>query len=318
MPGQSVGEDSPATSNGVFNNNSTYTGCVFDTKGNLFATDIGTAQGSFPPPDDGRLVEWFAPSYDHSCIVEGPTSGGVGVHHVDGHGGLSQPGMLALADNGDVLMPVAGSDQVVRVDHTSFPRNAAACPQGVYPPRDLRTSVFYQGSSTSLPFPAGIARDPTCGCFAISSFFGDPSIIWVNAQGQPETGRTPVPGETIAQLGQDPTGYNPFGLAFAPDGTLYFVDIHITCKNNMLGDGCGPADYAGRVMKVTFTGGRPSTPVVVHAGFDFPTSVTVCVPDRQVCPYPTGKIVPPASGPSENNAPDKGPASDKPATAGFG
>lgn len=318
MPGQSVGEDSPASSNGVFNNNSTYTGCVFDKKGNLFATDIGTAQGSFPPPDDGRLVEWFAPSYDNSCIVEGPTSGGVGNHHVDGHGGLSQPGMLALADNGDLLMPVAGSDQVVRIDHSSFPSDASACPHGVYPRRELRTSVFFQGSSTTLPFPAGIARDPTCGCFAISSFFGDPAIMWVTAQGQPEPGRTPVPGETLAQLGQEPNGYNPFGLAFAPDGTLYFVDIHITCKNNMIGNGCGPADYGGRVMKVTFTGGQPSTPTVVHAGFDFPTSVTVCVPARQVCPYPTGKIVPPASGPSENDAPDRGPASDKPATAGFG
>jgi len=302
----------------VFNNDSTYTGCAFDTRGNLFATDIGTAQGSFPPPDDGRLVEWFAPKYRSYCIVEGPTSGGVGPHHVDGHGGLSQPGMLTLADNGDLLMPVAGPDQVVRIDHTSFPADAAACPGGVYPPADLHTSVFFQGSSTLLPFAAGIARDPTCDCFAISSFFGNPSIVWVTAQGQPEPGRTPVPGETIAQIGQDPTGYNPFGMAFAPDGTLYFVDIHIACKNNMIGDGCGPADYGGRVMEVRFTGGRPSAPTVVHGGFDFPTSVTVCVPVRQVCPYPPGRIVAPASGPSENDAPDKGPASDKPATAGFG
>ncbi len=127
-----------------------------------------------------------------------------------------------------------------------------------------------------------------------------------------------MPGETLAQLGQNPDGYNPFGLAFAPDGTLYFVDIHITCKDNQIGNGCGPADYGGRVMKVTFSGGRPSTPTVIHAGFDFPTSVTVCVPAHQVCPYPTGKIVAPASGPSENDAPARGPASDKPATAGFG
>jgi hypothetical protein len=318
MPGQSIGEDSPASSNGVFNNNSTYTGCVFDKKGDLFATDIGTAQGAFPVPPDGRLVEWFAPSYKSYCIVDGPTAGGVGPHHVDGTGGLSQPGMLALADNGDILMPEAGIDQVVRVDHTSFPADAAACPGGVYPQGELRTSVFFQGSSSLLPFPAGIARDPTCGCYAISSFFGDPAIIWVTADGRPEPGRVPVPGETLAQLGQDPSGYNPFGLAFAPDGTLYFVDIHITCKDNMVGDGCGPASYGGRVMKVTFTAGQPATPTVVHAGFDFPTSVTVCVPAKQVCPYPTGKIVPPASGPSENDAPDRGPASDKPATAGFG
>jgi hypothetical protein len=78
------------------------------------------------------------------------------------------------------------------------------------------------------------------------------------------------------------------------------------------------ATVPGRVMKVTFTGHRPGVPTVVNSGFDFPTSVTVCVPATQVCPYPTGKIVPPASGPSENPSPVKGPVTDNGATAGFG
>jgi hypothetical protein len=46
--------------------------------------------------------------------------------------------------------------------------------------------------------------------------------------------------------------------------------------------------------------------------------VTVCVPSEQTCPYPTGRLVPPLSGPSENSSPDAGPKSDAPATAGFG
>ncbi len=71
-------------------------------------------------------------------------------------------------------------------------------------------------------------------------------------------------------------------------------------------------------MKVTFTNGQPSAPVAIATGFDFPTSVTVCVPAKQVCPYPTGKIVKPLSGPSENPAPAVGPPSDAPAKAGFG
>jgi hypothetical protein len=37
-----------------------------------------------------------------------------------------------------------------------------------------------------------------------------------------------------------------------------------------------------------------------------------------LCPYPTGKIVSPASGPSENDVPPVGPATQRPATAGFG
>jgi hypothetical protein len=318
LPGQTIGGDSPPDAKGVFNGQSTYTGCVVTEGGNLLASDIGTAQGAFPVPDDGRLVEWFAPSYNTYCIVDGPTAGGVGPHHVDGTGGLAQPGMLALTDNGDVLLPEAGPDTVIRVDHSSLPASSANCPGGVYPDGQLRTSVFFKGSSSMLPFVAGVARDPTCDCYAISSFFGDPAIAWFNNAGQPEPGRSPVPGAPLSQLGLNPNGYNPFGLAVAPDGTLYFVDIHIKCQNNILGNNCGPADYGGRIMKVTFTNNRPSTPTVLNSGFDFPTSVTVCVPAKQVCPYPTGKIVAPASGPSENPSPATGPPSNKPATAGFG
>ncbi len=61
--GQSIGSDSPPSANGVFNNNQTYTGCAIDSHQNIFANDIATAQGSYPPPSSGRLVEWFAPNY---------------------------------------------------------------------------------------------------------------------------------------------------------------------------------------------------------------------------------------------------------------
>ncbi len=86
MPGQSIGSDSPPSANGVFNNNQTYTGCAIDAAGNVFGNDIATAQGQYPPPSSGRLVEWFAPSYTTYCIVYGPTTGGFGPHHTDvGH-----------------------------------------------------------------------------------------------------------------------------------------------------------------------------------------------------------------------------------------
>ena len=188
LPGQAIGDDSPPDATGVFNGNSTYTGCAFTQDRNLLATDIGTAQGSFPVPDNGRLVEWFAPSYTSYCIVAGPTTGGVGPHHVDGTGGLSQPGMLAVTGAGDVLLPEAGIDQVLQVDHRSLPTSASDCPGGLYPQSRLRTSVFFQGSSTMLPFPAGVAYDQSCDCYAISSFFGDPSIAWFTKTGQPEPG----------------------------------------------------------------------------------------------------------------------------------
>ncbi len=312
MPGQTIGSDSPPTANGVFNNNQTYTGCAVDHTGNVFGSDIATAQGDYPPPSSGRLVEWFAPSYRTYCIVYGPTSGGYGPHHTDGTGGLEQPGTMATADNGDILVPNVGTSSVLRFAAASMPTSAADCPGGMYPRAKVQLSTLV----ADQPFAAGVAKDPTCDCFAVSSYIGDPGIRWVTNAGLPAPGRQPVPGTTVANLGKDPQAYNPFGLAFAPDGTLYFVDIHITCKGGLTN--CGPADYGGRVMKVTVDHGVPATPVAVATGFDFPTSVTVCVPARTVCPYPTGKLVAPLSGPSENPAPARGPASNAPATAGFG
>jgi hypothetical protein len=311
MPGQSIGSDSPPTANGVFNNNQTYTGCVVGAHANVFANDIATAQGDYPPPSSGRLVEWFAPSYTTYCIVYGPTTGGTGPHHTDGSGGLAQPGMMALASNGDLLVPNVGTSSVLRFAKSSMPTSAAQCPGGIYPRSKVKISTFVKVS-----FPAGVAKDPTCGCYAVSSYIGNPSIIWVTADGQPEAGRGSVPGTSIDDLGKAPNQYNPFGLAFAPDGTLYFIDIHVVCK--ALLTGCGPGTNEGRVMKVTFTNGQPSTPVTINGGFDFPTSVTVCVPSTQRCPYPSGTIHAPLSGPSENPAPDAGPPTDAPGTAGFG
>ncbi len=312
MPGQSIGSDSPPTANGVFNNNQTYTGCVIGMNGNVFANDIATAQGNYPPPSSGRLVEWFAPNYTTYCIDYGPTAGGSGPHHTDGTGGLAQPGMMATADNGDLLVPNVGTSSVLRFALSSLPTSASECPGGIYPRSKVQVSAFVQ----NLSFPSGIAKDPTCNCFAISTYIGDPSIRWVTSDGKPEPGRGSVPGTPLADLGKSPGQYNPFGMAFAPDGTLYFIDIHIACTGTL--SGCGPANYGGRAMRVTFTHGQPSTPVALATGFDFPTSVTVCVPATMVCPYPTGKIVAPLSGPSENPAPDAGPTSDAPAKAGFG
>ena len=294
MSPKDPGEDSPPV-HGVYNGQSTYTGCAVDAQHNVFADDIGTAQGAFPIPTDGRLVEWFAPSYTKSCILYGPTTGGVdGDHHVDGSGGLSQPGMMTTMPNGNVLLPQSGSasggfpGNVLEFDHSSFPRSPRQCPDGVYPRSQIRDSVFLQGTGDTLPVPSGVASDPTCHCYAVSSLFGNPSIVWVDAQGQPVPNRPGLPGETLDQFGHNPAGFNPFGMAVAPDGTLYFVDIHISCTGAGLGN-CGPQDMHGRVARVTFGPNQvPSAPQVIATGFAFPTSATICVEGpHQVCPFPT-------------------------------
>lgn len=294
FPGTTTGGDIPpdAAGGGAFNNNGTMTGCAFDHERNLFASDLGTAQGAFPPPDDGRLIEWFAPRYDTFCIVDGPTQGGVGPHHVDGTGGLRQPGDMATDPaNGDLLLPEAGSPtggiggRVLRLAHASLPQSARDCgTDGLYPRRRLRISTFVQGTFSYLPFPLTIARDPTCGCWAISTVIGNPSVAWVHDDGSPVPGRI-LPGVDIAHLGQDPNAANPFGIAFAPDGTLYVVDIHIVCSAPLVN--CGPASKGGRVLRVTFHDGQPNPTETIASGIDFPTSVTVCVRgQRNRCPAP--------------------------------
>jgi hypothetical protein len=296
-----TGDDSPEV-NGVFNGQSTFTGCAADAKGDVFAADIGTAQGSFPVPSDGRLVEWFAPKYTSYCIVDGPTTGGVGPHHVDGTGGLSQPGMMAVADNGDLLLPDAGAPpgqtlggQVLRFAHTSLPTSASQCPGGIYPRDKLKVSVFMQGTTTFMPFPMAIAKDPTCDCFAVDTAFGSPAIAFYSQTGKLLPTRPTVPGETLATLGKKSTAFNPFGMAFAPDGTLYFIDIHLVCPGGQLTK-CGPGTYDGRVLQLTFgKGDQPQLPPkVIDSDFAFPTSVTICVVGHGVCPFPAYKTPKPS------------------------
>jgi hypothetical protein len=297
VPGPFDGGDIPPDNPGgsleagtaEYNANGTMTGCAIDRRGNVFASDLGTAQGQFPPPDDGRVIEWFAPAYDSFCVVVGPTAGGVGPHHVDGTGGLRQPGDLAFDPrSGDLMVPEAGSPtgglggRVLRLLRDSLPRSAHDCgPDGLYPRAALQTATFVQSNGTFLPFPVAIARDRTCRCWAVSSVIGDPSIAWLHDDGSP-TGRS-ISGQDLAHVGSDPDGANPFGIAFAPDGTLYAVDIHIQCSAPLVG--CGPTSGGGRVLRYTFDRGTPARQVLAQ-GYDFPTSVTVCVPHEHDCPSP--------------------------------
>ena len=290
MPGQTVGGDIPPdAAHATFNDNGTMTGCAVDHEGNVFATDLGTAQGDFPSPDDGRLIEWFAPGYDQACVVYGPTSGGVGPHHVDGHGGLRQPGDMAVDAHDDLYVPEGGNavgsvpaGRVLRFAHAQFPADASECPGNMYPRGRVSPATFIQGNLSFLGFPQSIARDPSCNCWAVDTVFGDPAVAWFDDNGHRLADHATIPGESLAHLG-DPNGYNPFGIAFGPEGTLYLVDIHIHCKSPLVG--CGPASKAGRVLQFRFTNGKPDQPVMLAHGLDFPTSVTVCVPSpNQVCP----------------------------------
>jgi len=286
--GTSVGGDDPPDAGGSFHTYATFTGCAFNSKKVLFAADIGTAQGQFPPPDDGRIVEWFPPSYTSYCILLGPTSGGFGPHHVGGTGGLRDPaaGAMAVDAHDNLLVPLpfgtgTPPGEIALLDHSSLPRSAKECPAPSNAPRrPVRTSTFIAGQFFYQPIPVGIARDPQCRCWAVSSVFGSPSIAWYDDTGLPlppgPVGKGPV-------LGGGAVGtFNPLGLDFAPDGTLFFVDAHLTVGSG----GIGPEDGQGALMEVPFTNGIPSPPAAIAPGLYYPVSVTTCVPAVRTCPTP--------------------------------
>jgi hypothetical protein len=275
-----VGGDAPpaASDSNHFNDNSTFTGCAFDQHGNLYASDIATAQGSLPPPDSGRLVMWFGPDYKDSCIVLGPAAGGDGPHHVDGTGGLREPGTMTSDVDGNVYVPEAatmdasgqsGPGRVLRLDTSTVPQSPADCPDQL--PKSPPTATTFI-TNPKQTFPLGIAIDPTCDCFAVSNVIGGDAVAWYGRDGHL------LDRPAVASS----TAYNPFGLAFAPDGSMYFIDIHISCKP----DGCGTTDNEGALYHVTFDDEKQATVTKVAGGMSFPTSVTVCDATRQACPVP--------------------------------
>jgi hypothetical protein len=287
--GPPAGGDDPPDADGSFHTYSTYTGCAFNSKKVLFAADIGTAQGQFPPPDDGRIVEWFPPDYRAYCILLGPTAGGFGPHHVGGTGGLRDPaaGAMAVDAHDNLLVPLPFGKgfppgEIASLDHSTLPTSAKQCPGPSNAPRaPVRMSTFITGQFFYQPIPVGIARDAQCGCWAVSSIFGSPSVAWYDETGLPlppgPAGKGPVLGGGLFGT------FNPLGLALTGDGTLFFVDAHLAPSSG----GIGPQDGAGALMEVDFTDGVPAAPATIAPGLYYPVSVTTCAPAVRTCPAPT-------------------------------
>lgn len=274
---------------GTFNDNGTFTGCAIDSKGNLFAADIGQGQGSTSSPDQGRIIEWFAPDYNTFCIIAGPTQGGDGPHHVNGTGGLKNPGLMAVDGDDNLYVPESGASRVLAFDHATLPQSAHDCgADGLMNPAAPHTA-FIRSPGV---IPAGIAWDPTCNCWVVSNILagtalgGPDALVWFDTAGHVSTAKGPVPAGD----------FSPFGVAVSSTGDVFFVDIHLTCGSN----GCGPTDGAGGIFKVSFNSGTLATPQRIIGGLNFPVSVTTCDASKEVCPEPAAQATPgpqPTGGP---------------------
>lgn len=289
--GQTVGSDLPNSHAG------SYAGCAFDKNGNLFATDIGTAHGQVPTPDDGRLVEWFAADgYSSYCVVYGPTTGGFGPHHVDGTGGFRQPGLITFDGFDRLYVPEAGNQEgpaptfgrVLMFAGSSLPQKAADCPGGTYQRVKLVSKTFLQGTPARQPFPIAVAPDVTCGCIVISSEGGEPAVEWYDLSGRPYTKKGPVVNGSKG----DGTTFSPYGIAVDLQGNLFFADDNAKCRpTSQTSVDCTPTPGAGAIYEVTFKHGLANTPTAIAAGLTAPTGVTICVTGRMQCPVPGPRYV---------------------------
>ena len=57
-------------------------------------------------------------------------------------------------------------------------------------------------------------------------------------------------------------------------------------------DGVPSVNDGGILYKVTFANGSPATPEKLATGLNFPTSVTICDANTQICPEPTSQATP--------------------------
>jgi hypothetical protein len=290
-PGHCASDDDclPGTHcSGTFNDNGSFTGCAFNSRGDLFAADIGQSQGGTPVPQ-GRIIEWFPPDYTSYCIIIGPTDQGDGPHHVNGTGGLLNPGTMAMDPQDNLYVPETGAGRVLRFDHSVLPQSAAECDaDGLLSPPAPYT-VFIEKGLGPL---AGIARDPSCStdtanCWAVSEILSGTSlgtsfnaVYWFDDAGMPFPGKGPLPRGD----------FTPFGLAVGPDGDLFFVSTGLTCTLNPFG--CDTIDDGGGLYHVTFANGVPSAPEKIASGLNFPVGVTVCDASEHICPEPVLEATP--------------------------
>jgi sugar lactone lactonase YvrE len=211
-------------------------GCAFDSEGRLFVSDVGS--GSFDATD-GKLVVYFPPDYDSSCILDG---------------GLRTAGGLVIDDGGSALVTESVPQGKILRFAPPFPASADECETV-----PANKSTFIEDPDVQTPI--GIVRAPN-GNWYVSSVFIPTAIREYDANGQ--FVRTIAEGDDIG---------TPAGLALGSDGTLYYADLGIVTREGELP---GPEPGKGTVRKITFDAeGNPSAPEIVGQGLDYPDAVTI-------------------------------------------
>jgi hypothetical protein len=217
-------------------------GCAFLPDGRLIATDVGSENGT----KDGALMVFFP---------DGPHGGYESYCFLDR--GLSDPGMPALDDAGNIYVPEPEALKVTKFS-PPYPSSPADCAN----PQQLVTtppgkSTWLAGGVGGLNFPVSITRVRHSDHFYVAGAIFPPIINEYDANGA--FVRNIVPADVPK---------NPLGMDVGRDGTLYYAELNLDPMT--LNPRCGS------VSMVQFdAAGNPQSPVTLGMNLQFPDGITV-------------------------------------------
>lgn len=217
-------------------------GCVFDTQGRLFATDVGSERADL---NDGSLIVFFpGPKRDYKtfCFLDKE---------------LGSPGMPAMDSRGNVYIPEPQASKVT-VFSGPFPSSARECnnPERLVTRKPGKSTWLQGGGEGGLNIPVSITRAPR-GHFYVAGAIFPPIINEYDAKGK--FVRNIVPADVPK---------NPIGMAVGRDRTLYFAELNLD-----------PVTFntrCGSVSMVRFDSkGDPLPPETLGKNLRFPDGLTI-------------------------------------------
>ncbi len=176
-------------------------GCVFDSEGRLFTSDIGDTNFD---SKNGKLILFFPPDYETSCTLASD---------------IRVAGQLALDDDGSILVTESVPPGKVLRFSAPFPEHSDEC--AIQPTRE----TFIEDPEMGTPM--GIARAAN-GNWFVSSVYVPTTIREYTPDGV--FVRTIVEGTDVG---------NPAGIAVDSRGTLYYADLGIEVADGSIGPASG-------------------------------------------------------------------------------
>lgn len=217
-------------------------GCVFDSRGRLFATDVGSERADL---NDGSLIVFFpGPKNDYKtyCFLDKE---------------LASPGMPAMDSRGNVYIPEPQASKVT-VFSAPFPSSARECdnPEHLVERKPVKKTWLQGGGPGGLNIPVSITRAPRGHWYVAGAIF--PPII-NEYDAKANFVRNIVPADVPK---------NPLGMAVGRDRTLYYAELNLDPVT--FGTRCGSVSMVRFDAK-----GDPLPPVTLGKNLGFPDGLTI-------------------------------------------